>query len=419
MADIKPIKALRYTDVAGPISANVCPPYDIISPEERDALVAGSPYNLVRLEKPEGENGYNEAANLLESWLSKGVLGRDKEEGIYVYGEDFEVDGERYSLKGIICLCRLYPFSEGIVLPHENTLSGAKADRFELMKTTYCNFSSIYGLYVDEERVIADEVRKAASMAPEQCFTANEGVTHTLWRITDKNVLKLICDAMAPKQVFIADGHHRYETAVKFRDYLEERGECPANRDYVLMTLVDMDNDGLVILPTHRLIRDMAIDKEKLLADLAEDFEIEEYPNVKLAPSVLARYSDRKAYGLYMGGDGFTLLVFKGQLPDVDDGGLSALDVSVLHDRVLEQRLGIDKENMARQLNLRYTRHVSEAVDSVNSGESTAAFILNPTKIGEIKSVSLSGGKMPQKSTYFYPKLKTGLVMNTIKEDRY
>ncbi len=419
MADIRPIKALRYTDVAGTISSNVCPPYDIISPEERDELIAGSPYNLVRLEKPEGENRYNDAANLLESWLSKGVLGRDKEEGIYVYGEDFEVDGERYSLKGIICLCRLYPFSEGIVLPHENTLSGAKADRFELMKTTYCNFSSIYGLYVDEERIIADEVRKAASQAPEQCFTDNEGVTHTLWRITDKNVLKLICDTMAPKQVFIADGHHRYETAVKFRDYLEERGECPANRDYVLMTLVDMDNDGLVILPTHRLIRDMEIDKEKLLASLADEFDIEEYPNVKLAPSILSRYADRKAYGLYTGGEGFTLLVFKGQLPDVDDGGLSALDVSVLHDRILEQRLGIDKENMARQLNLRYTRLVSEAVESVTSGESTAAFILNPTKIGEIKSVSLSGGKMPQKSTYFYPKLKTGLVMNTIKEDRY
>ncbi len=419
MADIKPIKALRYTETAGQISANVCPPYDIISAEERAELVAGSPYNLVRLEKPEGEGGYAEAAVLLESWLSKGVLGRDKEEGIYVYGEDFEVDGERYSLKGIICLCRLYPFSEGIVLPHENTLSGAKADRFELMKTTYCNFSSIYGLYVDEERIIADEVRKASSMAPEQCFTDNEGVTHTLWRITDPAVLKLICDAMAPKQIFIADGHHRYETAVKFKEYLEERGECPVNRDYVLMTLVDMDNEGLVILPTHRLIRDMEINKEKLLADLAEDFEIEEFPNVKLAPAILARYADRKAYGLYTGGEGFTLLVFKGALPMVEDGGLSALDVSVLHDRVLEQRLGIDKENMARQLNLRYTRHISEAVESVNSGESTAAFILNPTKIGEIKSVSLSGGKMPQKSTYFYPKLKTGLVMNTIKEDRY
>lgn len=416
MADIRPIKALRYGDAAGALSANVCPPYDIISPEERDALVAGSPYNLVRLEKPEGEGGYAEAAALLESWMSKDILVRDKEEGIYVYGEDFEAKGERYSLKGIICLCRLYPFSEGVVLPHENTLSGAKADRFELMKTTYCNFSSIYGLYVDEERVIAEAVRKASCAAPEQCFTDNEGVTHTLWRITDKETVKLITDTMAPKQVFIADGHHRYETAVKFRDYLEERGECEDNRDYVLMTLVDMDNDGLVIFPTHRLINGLEVDKAALVSALAEEFDAEEYPDVRRAASVLARYTDKKVYGLYTGGDGFTLLTYKGDVSEGDDGGLSALDVSILHDRILENQLGIDKENMARQLNLRYTRDIGEAVESVKSGKSTAAFILNPTKVKEIKSVSLSGGKMPQKSTYFYPKLKTGLVMNTIKE---
>lgn len=416
MADIRPIKALRYTDMAGQLSANVCPPYDIISDEERAALIAGSPYNLVRLEKPEGENRYEDAASLLDAWMAKGILGGDKEEGIYVYGEDFEVKGERYSLKGIICLCRLYPFEEGIVLPHENTLSGAKADRFELMKTTYCNFSSIYGLYVDEEQVITSAVKKASSAAPEQCFTDDEGVTHTLWRITDKDTIKLITDTMAPKQVFIADGHHRYETAVKFRDYLEERGECAENRDYVLMTLVDMDNDGLVIFPTHRLIKGLDINKEELLSALSEDFEIEEYPDAKRAEAVLARYTDKKAYGLYTGGEGFTLLVFKGQLPDVDDGGLSALDVSVLHDLVLEKRLGIDKENMAKQLNLKYTRDINEAIESVKNGESTAAFILNATKVKEIKNVSLSGGKMPQKSTYFYPKLKTGLVMNSIKQ---
>lgn len=152
------------------------------------------------------------------------------------------------------------------------------------------------------------------------------------------------------------------------------------------------------------------------MTSLADSFDIEEYPDVKRAEAILARYSDRKAFGLYTGGDGFTLLVFKGQLPEKDDGGLSALDVSVLHDLILEQKLGIDKENMARQLNLRYTRDIGYATESVRSGESSAAFILNATKVKEIKSVSLSGGKMPQKSTYFYPKLKTGLVMNSIKQ---
>jgi len=416
MAEIKPIRALKYTDKAGPLALNVCPPYDIISEDERAALIKGSPYNLVRLEKPEGADKYADAAALLETWLKNGIIERDAEDCIYVYGEDFEVKGVRYSLKGIICLCKLYPFSEGVVLPHENTLSGAKADRFELMKTTLCNFSSIYGLYVDEQAEITSVIHRAATRAPEQCFTDDEGVTHSLWRIADPADTAQIINAMAPKQIFIADGHHRYETAVKFRDYLAENGVCEGGRDYVLMTLVDMDNDGLVIFPTHRLIHSMPVDKDALLAKLKDSFDIEEYDNVNMAEAVLARYTDRKAYALYTGGNGFTLLTLKGMPMQKDDGGLSALDVSVLHDLVLENCLGIDKENMAAQRNLRYTRDIGEAVESVRSGESSAAFILNPTKVGEIKSVSLSGGKMPQKSTYFYPKLKTGLVMNTIKD---
>ena len=419
MAVIKPSKALRFTEKAGNIQDCVCPPYDIISESEREALIAKNEYNVVRLELPIGEDRYNEAGRTLSDWLNKGVLARDEEQGIFVYREEFNVGGKDYCLTGMICLVELREFADRVILPHEETLTKAKQDRLNLMKGTGCNFSSIYSLYSDESGKIADILTKKTEEAPICRFTDEENVTHTLWKIDCESELNTIINALADKQLFIADGHHRYETAVKFRDYLAERGECAANRDYVLMTLVDMDNEGLVILPTHRLIRDMEIDKAKLLSDLSADFEIEEYPNVKLAPSVLSRYTDRKAYGLYMGGEGFTLLLYKGQLPQVDDGGLSALDVSVLHDRILEEKLGIDKENMARQLNLRYTRHISEAVESVKSGESAAAFILNPTKIGEIKSVSLSGGKMPQKSTYFYPKLKTGLVMNTIKEERY
>ncbi len=416
MAEIRPIRALRYTEKAGLLSLNVCPPYDIISDTEREELIKGSPYNLVRLEKPEGEDRYQAASAMLESWLANGILERDKEECIYVYGEDFEVKGVRYSLKGIICLCKLYPFSEGVVLPHENTLSGPKQDRFELMKTTLCNFSSIYGLYVDEENAVTSIVKRTAAKAPEQCFTDNEGVTHSLWLIDDEEDISAIVRAMAPKQIFIADGHHRYETATLFRDYLAERGECSANRDYVLMTLVDMDNDGLVIFPTHRLIHSMEVDKAALLDALKEEFEIVEYDNIKNAEAVLAKYTDRKAYALYTGGEGFALLLYKGPMPAIEDGGLWALDVSVLHNQVLDKCLGIDKENMAAQRNLKYTRDIEEAVESVRKGESSAAFILNATKVEEIKSVSLAGGKMPQKSTYFYPKLKTGLVINTIKD---
>ncbi len=417
MAEIKPIRALRYTEKAGQLALNVCPPYDIISEEEREELIKGSPYNLVRLEKPEGENRYVRAAKLLESWLENGILARDRKEAVFVYGEDFEVAGVRYSLKGIICLCRLYPFSEGVVLPHENTLSGAKADRFELMKATHCGFSSIYGLYDDADGAVTGTVKRAAAKAPVQCFTDGEKVTHSLWVIDDPAEIASVVRAMAPKQIFIADGHHRYETALKLRDYLAERGECPEGRDYVLMTLVDLDNEGLVVFPTHRLVRGLEIDKAALLKALSADFEIEEHDDVWKAEAVLKRHLDRPAFALYTGGSGFTLLLFKGTIPDGGDGGLKALDVSVLHDRILEGCLGIDKQNMAEQRNLSYTRDIKEAAEAVKSGAASAAFILNATKVSEIKSVSLAGGRMPQKSTYFYPKLKTGLVMNTI-EDR-
>ncbi len=416
MAEIRPIKALRYTEKAGELSANVCPPYDIISPEERDALLAGSPYNLVRLEKPEGDDRYNKAKALFDQWFDEGILAQDSEEAIYVYAEDFEVQGKQYSLKGFICLCKLYPFSEGVVLPHENTLSGAKQDRFDLMHTTECGFSSIYGLYTDGEGTVSGIIAAASALPPDARFTDGEGVTHSLWRVTDKKTLDAVCAGIAPKQIFIADGHHRYETGLKLRDAFAEEGRCAENRDFVLMTLVDMENDGLVVLPTHRLIHSMEVDKTALLDSLKGEFEIEEYEDVEKAEEILAALSDKKAFALYTGGDGFTLLVLKGEMPDNNDGGLSALDVSVLHDMILERHLGIDKENMAKQQNLSYTRSIDEAVEKVRDGSCSAAFILNPTKVHEIKSVALSGGKMPQKSTYFYPKLKTGLVMNSIKQ---
>lgn len=417
MAEIKAIRPLRYTKAAGVLADNVCPPYDIISDSERKALIDGSEFNLVRLEKPEGDDRYNEAAKLLDKWLEDGILKRDEEEGIFVYSEEFSAYGQNYVFSGIICLCKLYPFSDKVVLPHEETLSKAKADRFELMKTTFCNFSSIYSLYLDEEGTVPSIIAKVEEGKPEQEFTDGEGVTHKLWKISDKTTVDTIINALAPKQFFIADGHHRYETGLNFRNYLAENGLLEGtNGDYIMMTLVDMDNEGLVIFPTHRLIRDMEIDKKALLAKCAADFEITEMDDVKEVEKVLDRYKDRHAYGLYTGGEGFTLLVKKEEMPDIGDGGLSALDVSVLHNEILEKQLGIDKVNMANQVNLTYTRVIDEAIESVKSGVASAAFILNPTKVSEIKNVSLAGGKMPQKSTYFYPKLKTGLLINTITE---
>ncbi len=418
MAEIKPIRALRYTDKAGTLASCVCPPYDIVSEEEYAALCAANPYNLIRLELPVGgENRYENAGKLLAAWLRDGILARDETPGIYLYREAFSVAGKQYAFDGLVCLVGLRPFSDRVVLPHEETLSKAKADRFNLMKATGCNFSSVYSLYRDESGEIRQKLREAQALPLLAEFADSEGVTHTLRKIEDPAEIGFLVQAFADKQLFIADGHHRYETALRFREELAANGNPNGwEADHILMTLVDLEDDGLVVLPTHRLITGMPVDRDMFLARAAEQFTATAYPDVTKAEAVLAQHADRHAFALYTGGSGFTLLVGKESADRLQVDGRSdayaRLDVTVLHTLLLERVLGIDRENMAKQINLRYTRSAAAAVASVQRGESGAAFLLNPTRIAEIRAVAEAGDKMPQKSTYFYPKLKTGLLMN-------
>lgn len=420
MAVIKPIKALHFTEKAGSIETCVCPPYDIISADERAELIKKNEYNLVRLELPEGEDKYNAAGVMLNGWLNEGVLARDEKEGIYVYREEFEVEGVQYGLTGLVCKVQLCDFSERVVLPHEETLTKAKTDRFNLMSATGCNFSSIYSLYNDESGIIAEEMAKAMAKAPIHKFTDDEQVTHILWKIECGDCIERIVNTLADKQLFIADGHHRYETALNFRNHCRNSGVVVegADVDHVMMTIVDMDDKGLVVFPTHRLIVDKEVDREDIAAKCANDFNSKVLPLSELKHA-LKQGEDGKVFALYNGGDDFLLLEFKEEAKRIIDNrseAYSDLDVSVLHSFVLENALGIDKENMANQINLRYTRSMDEAIESVQNGKANAAFLINATKVSQIKAVALAGDKMPQKSTYFYPKLKTGLVMNVLKK---
>lgn len=423
MAEIKTIRALRFTDKAGKLSDNVCPPYDIISDDERAALITKSPYNLVNLELPMEEGSvkdkYAAAGKKLGEWLDSGILACDDKDGMYVYREQFLVKGKEYVFTGLICLAKLYEFAEKVILPHEETLTKAKTDRFNLMNSTFCNFSSVYSLYLDPTGTIKGILNKAASAKPEHEFTDSEGVIHRLWKIEDKSSLDILIKVFAEKQLFIADGHHRYETALNFKKHLIEQNKLEGTTaDCMMMTLVDMDDEGLVIFPTHRLITGLEINKKELLEKVSENFEIKEFPDITKAEDILDSYSDKHAFAMYDGSEGFTLLIAKPQVDNIIFEGrsksYSSLDVTVLHSLVLEKALGIDKQNMANQVNLRYTRSSEEAVERVKKGECVLAFIINPTRIHEIKGVSLAGDKMPQKSTYFYPKLKTGLVINQL-----
>ena len=421
MADIRPFKALRFTDKAGSIKNNVCPPYDIISESERQELLQRSLNNIIRLELPKGDNPYKDAGNTLKSWLDDGILKTDNEEGIYVYEEDFECEGKDYKIKGIIVRVKLEEFSKGVVLPHEETLSKAKEDRFNLMSETFCNFSQVYSMYVDEEKIIEKEVSAIVDKEPEVSFEAKDGIVHKLWIETDKERVAKIVDAFKDKQLYIADGHHRYETALNFKKKLLNDGTFKEDDEagYIMMFLADLGDPGLVILPTHRLVKDIEnFNKEEVLEKVSEYFISEKISGIdSIKEDIL---SDKITFALYTGGEEYYKLTLK------DENAVSKvvvdrskaykeLDVTALHSLILEPVFKIDKENMALQKNLTYTRSIDEAIDSVKSGKSQCSFILNSTKIEQLKNVALAGDKMPQKSTYFYPKLITGLVMNKFR----
>ena len=432
MAEIKSFRGLRYSEKAGEIGTLCCPPYDIISKDEREQFLATNPYNIIRLELPAALSDnpdldvYGTAGQFLRDWLGKGILKNDDEESIYVYEMEFEIAGidAKKSVTGFVCLVKIEEFSKGIVLPHEETLSKAKTDRFNLMKATNCNFSQIYSLFKDDSGDIDRLLSEAKKAAPNSAFTDRDGVTHKLWVVTDDSLIKKIVTLFGDKKIYIADGHHRYETALNYRNYFKESGKSSEENtaDYVPMTLVSMEHKGLVVFPTHRIVRDLSEYRQsEIISKCEEYFDITSDLNREKAESALdeAYKNGEKAFVLYGGGQNYIFLKLKN--PDImrdfmpeASAALRGLDVSVLHTLVLERIFGIDKENMANQVNLTYTKIPDEAIAAVDGGSANCCFLLNPTRVDEIGGVAAAGEKMPQKSTYFYPKLTTGLVMNQI-----
>jgi len=421
MANIFPFRAWRFSDEAGELSTLVCPPYDIISEEQRKAYLTRNPHNIIRLELPrEGADPYAEAGATVREWCADGTLARDEEAAFYVYDIVFEVNGEQKNITGILAAVELSPFSEGIVLPHEWTLSKAKTDRLNLMKATGFNFSDIYSLYQADIKPILDATMTGT---PVSDIVDEDGLRHRLWAITDADTIAAIQSTFADDvKLYIADGHHRYETALNYKNYRLEAGIPVDGADRVMMMLVDMSHPGLVVFPTHRLLRDLDnFDVNALLDACEADFDVERGLSLDDANAKLQQaYDDaKKAFVVYAGGDEASLLTLKdialmdSLLPD-ESPVSRQLDVNVLHTAVLERLLGIDKENMAQQINLTYTRVTEEAIDGVKNGTYQCAILLNPTRVSEIQGVAAAGEKMPQKSTYFYPKLITGLTMNEL-----
>lgn len=428
MAEIKPLKGIFYRKELWPsLKELTTPPYDVISSAEQENFYKLHPLNIIRLELPkeneaEHKTRYEVAAETFFGWLRNGVLQQEKEEGYYVYEQSFFDEGRKITRTSFLAGLKLVPYKEKEVLPHENTIPKHKEDRYQLLKACHANISPIFGLYADEEEIIDELLNDyTANNLPLFSFTDEEEIEHKLWKITEEETLEIITETILPLTVFIADGHHRYETALKLAE--EMKKEKKEGFDHILIALVNLYHQGLVIYPTHRLLKNIpSYDHKIFLQKLEQYFILEELEETGATEikTILneAKEKYQNAFVLYDGN--LTLLKLK---PKIDPAEILApqhspawrkLDVSVLSEMILKPSLGIDEEKEIDNNRIAYTHNIEEAIETVKNKNYQLAFILNPSTMEEITEVALAGDKMPRKSTYFYPKLRTGLVINPL-----
>lgn len=414
MPEIKSFKGLIY-NLTLPIQKLVAPPYDVISDEERENLYKLHPYNVIRLILNKDENRYESAKSYFEKWLNEGIILEREREAIFVYEQEFEYEGERYTRSGIICLMKIEELGRGKVFPHEKTLPKPKEDRFNLLKATNAQFDHIFGIYSDPDFVVENLVKKHKPKLPLFDFEFPEGskINHKLYEITDENFIKSIVDFFEPVSIFIADGHHRYETGLMFRDYMRSMSLERDEHNYILMYLTNMESKGLIILPTHRVLT--GIDKENLKKrllsrDVAEFFNIVEIDSVDDLKTFMKRFPSG-VFGVSQIHGKFVALKVKNYnvieqnlSPDLPQS-VKNLDVTILHEFIFKL-FQVDPE----QVKIIYTHDFKNAI-GLSEQPDKVSFILNPPSVSDVKNVSLSGVTMPQKSTYFYPKLLSGIVM--------
>ena len=423
MIDLRPFRALHYDPAAvGSLAEVIAPPYDVIDDAQLDRLYARSPYNVVRLILNRAPDRYAAAAADLADWRRRGVLVRDREPGLYYYVQDFALaDGRRRQRSGLLAAVRLEPFSAGNILPHERTFPSAKADRLKLMTACRANLSAIFGVYPHGLDALAP-ARDCAATEPAWIDIADGGERHRVWRLTDPTTVARMVEGLRPATVFIADGHHRYETALTYRAQRTAAGDRDpdAPHNFLLMYLCSMDDPGLVILPTHRVWRGPFPSDWR--ERTAEHFELE-----AVAPrEVVARLTHATAPGWLAlhRSDGTYLLHLRARdlgaldrlLPSVHPV-IRQLDVSLLDGLLLGAVLGIDGAQVGPDGALTYTHDDRQALDAVDRGGATAAFLLRSPRMAEVEAACLAGQTMPQKSTYFFPKLQTGLVFHLLDAD--
>lgn len=441
MAKIAPFQGILYNQgKAGDIDRLVCPPYDIISAAEQQELYRRSPNNVIRLEygltspaDSDEDNRYTRSSAVFLDWVRSGVLEQGSQPALYIYEMEYRSGGETRKLRGFICLVRIEDYETGVVKPHETTLSGPKTDRLNLLRACRAGFSQIFSLFSDPEAVVADILRKTPSAAEFE-VTAKDGVVHRIWSLRDRKDIDAIVRELADKPIFIADGHHRYDTSLNYRNERRKAAGSATGEegyDFTAMFLARIEDPGLTVLPAHRALFNLSgFDPKGFEEDLKRYFNIEridfsarsETKDLRTVLDTMAHRADRAhVFGMRVRGEhSYYVLTLRSEA-DMDallpsrSAAYRRLDVSILHHLIIDKLLGIKMETHKLGLNIEYIKDASEADRKVRDGNVELVFFMNPTKVREVRDVAAAGERMPQKATYFYPKLLTGLVMHKIE----
>ncbi len=409
-----PFRGLRYNATQVKSIENViAPPYDVIKPDERVALEARHPANIIRLilSQPQDndtdhENQYTRAAVRMKQWISDGTLVRDTTPRYYIYDQSFNApDGKNYTRRALIALVKLEPFENRVILPHEKTHAGPKADRLNLMRECHANLSPIFLLYADPagdiERIMESFTDKNQ---PQIDCPETFGSTHRLWCLDDTERNREIQALFSTKPLLIADGHHRYETALAFQDEMAQ--QTSKGYGYMMVNLVRMESPGLAVLAIHRLLSNLNADRiAHAIAKLPETFEVHEIDTQAALMAQLDTIRGKSpAVGMYTADDTYRLLIPHSTLPN-------QLDVTLVQETLIKNLFQI--ETLAEHIS--YTAYTDDAVAHVKEGTDNVALLMNPTPVEQVLDVAMAGSTMPQKSTYFYPKMATGFVLNLLR----
>ena len=422
MVDIRPIRAIRYTQKAGDLADLITQPYDKIDPPMQKEYYEKSPFNYCRLILPMEADKYAAAQQRIEEWLKEGVLARDGEPAVFVSCQEFALDGKKFARTGFIVAMRLHDYSENVVYPHEGTYGAPKADRLKMLRAVQKNLESVMVIYSDPKKETIRFLEETARTKPIIQVTDALAVKHTIWRVTDPKKIRRLQSELSSKTVVITDGHHRYESALAYRDEMRRRGGWTADSafNFHLCYMVPVQEEGLVVLPTHRLLKEYTL-TEKVLRDFEKLFDVSE---VKLTVEALEGflkshfhehafciYTGSKAYGLTLKHDKnvyeyVTLNVSK---------ETKIFDVVILRDIVFRLIMKTGKLNMDEHI--LYVRWTREAIEKVDRGEASIAFLVNPISAQTVARIAQQHELLPEKSTDFYPKMVSGLLMMDISAD--